>query len=214
MPGLCHPQSKEVLPRVQMELPVSQFVPAAPCPVAGHHSQEPGPVPLTPPSGVCVRGEDPSQPSPRQAGQPRLSQPFVIRETLQSPHHLCSPSLDPLPWFLVWNRGAQHWARLQLGPHQGRAEGRVTSPHLPATLLLVHPRAPLAPWPPGHTAGSWAACCPPAAQSLPRRAAPQQGSPSLCCCVGLSLPGQDPTLALVALPRVPLRQLSSLPRSR
>jgi len=35
--GLRHPQREEVLPRVQMELPLLQFVPVAPCPVAGHH---------------------------------------------------------------------------------------------------------------------------------------------------------------------------------
>jgi len=31
VPGLCHPQSEEVLPRVQRELPMLQFVPVAPC---------------------------------------------------------------------------------------------------------------------------------------------------------------------------------------
>ena len=36
-PGLHHPQREEVLPLVQLELPVLQFVPVAPCPVAGHH---------------------------------------------------------------------------------------------------------------------------------------------------------------------------------
>jgi len=35
--GLHHPQSEKVLPHVQTELPVLQFVPFAPCPVAGHH---------------------------------------------------------------------------------------------------------------------------------------------------------------------------------
>jgi len=33
---LRHPQREEVLPHVQMELPKLQFVPVAPCPVAGH----------------------------------------------------------------------------------------------------------------------------------------------------------------------------------
>jgi len=33
-PGLRHPQREEVLPRVQLELPVLQFVSIAPCPVA------------------------------------------------------------------------------------------------------------------------------------------------------------------------------------
>jgi len=36
VPGLRHPQSEEVLLHVQLELPVLQFVPIAPCPVAGH----------------------------------------------------------------------------------------------------------------------------------------------------------------------------------
>jgi len=37
VPRLCHPQREEVLPHVQTELPLLQFVPIAPCPVAGHH---------------------------------------------------------------------------------------------------------------------------------------------------------------------------------
>jgi len=37
VPVLRHPQREEVLPRVQVELPMVQFVPVAPCPVAGHH---------------------------------------------------------------------------------------------------------------------------------------------------------------------------------
>ena len=41
---LRHPQSEEVLPHVQVELPLLQFVPVAPCPVAGHHWKESGPI--------------------------------------------------------------------------------------------------------------------------------------------------------------------------
>ena len=37
VPVLRHPQSEEVLPHVQVELPMLQFVPVAPCPVSGHH---------------------------------------------------------------------------------------------------------------------------------------------------------------------------------
>ena len=33
VPGHHHPQREEVLPHVQMELPVPQFVPIAPCPL-------------------------------------------------------------------------------------------------------------------------------------------------------------------------------------
>jgi len=36
-PGLRHSQREEVLPHVQLELPLLQFVPVAPCPVTGHH---------------------------------------------------------------------------------------------------------------------------------------------------------------------------------
>ena len=36
VPVLHHPQS-EVLPRDQVELPMLQFVPIAPCPLSGHH---------------------------------------------------------------------------------------------------------------------------------------------------------------------------------
>jgi len=35
--GLRHPQREEVLPPVQLELPLLQFVPVAPCTAAGHH---------------------------------------------------------------------------------------------------------------------------------------------------------------------------------
>ena len=41
-----------VLPHVQLELPRLQFVPVAPCPVAGHHWKESGPV-LLPPTLCC-----------------------------------------------------------------------------------------------------------------------------------------------------------------
>jgi len=37
VPVLHHPQREEILPHVQMELPVLRFVPVAPCPVNGHH---------------------------------------------------------------------------------------------------------------------------------------------------------------------------------
>ena len=36
-PGLRHPQREEVLPHLQLELPLLQFVPIAPCPVTGHY---------------------------------------------------------------------------------------------------------------------------------------------------------------------------------
>jgi len=86
VPVLCHPQSNEVLPRVQMELPVLQFVPIVPCPVAGHHWKESGSILLTPTLisiFICIY-KVPSQPPLLQAKQAQLPRPFLIREMLQS----------------------------------------------------------------------------------------------------------------------------------
>jgi len=63
--GLRHPQREEVLPHVQMELPLLQFVPVAPCPVTGHHWKESGPILLTPTLQIFISiYKVPSQPSP------------------------------------------------------------------------------------------------------------------------------------------------------
>jgi len=37
VPVLRHPQSEEILPHIQTQLPLLQFVPVASCPVTGHH---------------------------------------------------------------------------------------------------------------------------------------------------------------------------------
>jgi len=85
VPGLRHPQSEEVLPHVQLELPMLQFVPVAPCPVAGYHWKESGPILLTPTLkifiGIC---KVPSQPSLLQAEQAQFPQFFLIGQMLQS----------------------------------------------------------------------------------------------------------------------------------
>jgi len=52
--GLRHPQREEVLPHLQLELPLLQFVPIAPCPVTGHYWKESGPVLLTPTLQIFV----------------------------------------------------------------------------------------------------------------------------------------------------------------
>jgi len=74
-------------------------VPVAPCPVAGHHWKESGPVLLTPTLQI-FRGisKVPSQPSLLQAEQAQLPQPLLVGEMLQSPHHPRSPRGSP--WFL------------------------------------------------------------------------------------------------------------------
>jgi len=65
VPGLRHSQSEEVLPHIQTELPVLQFVPIAPCPVVGHHWKESGPLLLSPTLKIFISiYKVPSQPSP------------------------------------------------------------------------------------------------------------------------------------------------------
>jgi len=84
-PGLRQPQREEVLPRLQLELPRLQFVPVAPCPVAGHHWKESGPVLLTPTRKRFIGiSKVPSEPSLLQAEQAQLPQPLLIGEMLQS----------------------------------------------------------------------------------------------------------------------------------
>ena len=95
VPGLRHPQREEVLPHVQLELPLLQFVPIAPCPVAGHHWEESGPILLTPTLQIFMGiSKVPSQPSLLQAEQAQLPQPLLTGEMLQSPPHPRSPALD------------------------------------------------------------------------------------------------------------------------
>ena len=58
VPGLRHPQREEVLPHVQVELPLLQFVPIAPCPVTGHHWKESGPILLMRLQATATRQSD------------------------------------------------------------------------------------------------------------------------------------------------------------
>ena len=115
VPVLRHPQREEVLPHVQMELPVLQFVPIAPCPVAEHHWKELGPILLTPTLQIFVSiYYVPSQPSFLQ-----LPQSLLVGEMLQSPHHSCSPPLDSFQeLFIFLELGSPELDRvLQMRPH-------------------------------------------------------------------------------------------------
>ena len=90
VPVCRHPQREEVLPHVQMELPMLQFVPVAPCPVTG-------PILLTPTLQIFISiYKVPSQPSLLQVEQAQLPQPPLLGQMLESPHHPCSPPLDSL----------------------------------------------------------------------------------------------------------------------
>ena len=79
VPVLSHPQSEEIVPHVQTELPMLQFVPIASCPVTGHHWEGCGPILLTPTLKMFISiYKVPSQPSLLQAKQAQLPQPFLI----------------------------------------------------------------------------------------------------------------------------------------
>jgi len=101
VPGLHHPESEEVLPHVQLELPMLQkFVPFAPCPVCWAPLKRVWPHP--PDTHPWDIHKILPQSSLLQAKQAQLPQPFLLGEMLQSPHHLCSPPLDSLQSFLVF----------------------------------------------------------------------------------------------------------------
>ena len=108
VPVLRHPQSKEVLPHVQMELPMLQFVPISPCPVTGHHWKESGLILLTLTLEIFINiYKIPSQSSLLQAKHARslslfsFSSPLIIFVALWWTLSSSSSS------FLNW--GAQNW---------------------------------------------------------------------------------------------------------
>jgi len=95
VPVRHHPPSK-VLPRLQMELLMLQFVPVAPWPVAGHHWKESGPILLTPTLKLVVSiSKIPSQPSLLQVKQAQLPQPFLVGQLLQSSNRFNRSSHRP-----------------------------------------------------------------------------------------------------------------------
>jgi len=110
VPVLRHPQREEVLPHVQMELPLLQFVPVGPCPVAGHHWKELGPILLTPTLEIFLRSHRSllfsrlNKPSSLSlSSQERCSCPLIILTALHWPLSSSSSS------FLNWE--AQNWTQ-------------------------------------------------------------------------------------------------------
>jgi len=113
VPGLSHPRSKEVLPDVQRNLPVPQFVPTASCTVAKHHWKDLGSVLFAlscqvfihiykiPPSLLLprVKNTDSLSLSPFE----RCSNPLIILVALH--WTLSSMSISFLDW------GAKNWTQ-------------------------------------------------------------------------------------------------------
>lgn len=133
VPGLCHPHSTAIPPHVQMELPGLQSVPTAPRPGVGHHQTEPGPLPCTLPSDIHQHSSDPlSLLSCRHTA--RGSQPAPIRRCSR-PHRPTA-----LCWALSSGSHLPGTGQPSTGctapdvPPQGRADGRITSLTLLATL--------------------------------------------------------------------------------
>ena len=125
-PGLRHPHSEEVLPHVQTELPLLQFVPVAPCPVAGHHWKESGPILLTPTLQIFRSiSKVPSQPSLLQAEQAQLPQPFLIGEMLPLPCSSWSVTLN-LPGLFFPQRGTMRRRYEDDGISDDEIEGKRT----------------------------------------------------------------------------------------
>ena len=120
--GLRHPQREEILPHIQTEFPLIQFVPVAPYPVTGHHWRVWPHPPDTHPSDIC---KIPSQSPLLQVKQAQLPQPFLTGLMLQSPSHLHSPPLDSLQQLLIFlELGSPELDTvLQMGPHYGSVEG-------------------------------------------------------------------------------------------
>jgi len=59
-----------------------------------------------------------------QAKETQLRQPFLVKEMLQSLHHLCGAALDSLKQFPVLERrGPELDIILQMQAHRGRVEG-------------------------------------------------------------------------------------------
>ncbi|KAK4812348.1 hypothetical protein QYF61_017125 [Mycteria americana] len=89
-----------------------------------------------------------SLPFKSAAEQPQLSQPVLVGEVFHPSDHFCGPSLDPLQQVHVFPvlRAPELDTILQVGSHQGRAEGQDHLPRLLATLLWMQPRIRLAFW--------------------------------------------------------------------
>ena len=79
------------------------------------------PHPVTPAIQMFINSDKPSL---LQAEQSQVSQPFLVQEMLQAPHHFCDPLLDSFQQFLVFlELGSPELDTVdQMWPPQGRVE--------------------------------------------------------------------------------------------
>lgn len=124
-----------------------KFMAISLCPVPTDSWEEAGHVPLTPTLKIFINmNKITSESSTLKAEQTQFAQLFLKGEMLEALYHPCAPqlgSLQEIPVFLYW--GAQNWIQYsRWGLIRAEKRGRITSLELLATLLLMHPRMPLA----------------------------------------------------------------------
>jgi len=101
VPVLRHPHSKEVLPCVNMELTMFQYLPITLCSIASHHGRESATINLPPTLLILINSDEITfQPSLLQTDQFQGFQPFLICEMLQGLNHVCPPTI--MGYFLIW----------------------------------------------------------------------------------------------------------------
>jgi len=144
-----------------MEIFVFQFVPIAPCFVAGHHQKEPSPIHLTPAPCIPTNiDEIPFQPPLLQTEQSQVFQPFLIKVR-------CSRFLIifvALHWTLFrrslsfLNRGAQNCMQYFSCGLSSTVEGEDRLPWPAGHTFQGTPGYHWYSWPHEHTAVSYHCC--------------------------------------------------------
>jgi len=182
VPVFWHSHSKEIPPRVHMDLPVFQFLPVAPCPTTTHHQKEPSPNNLTPFRYLQTVLRCPLSPlfsrlnSPRTLSLPsygRCSRPCIILVALCCT--LSRRSLSSLNW------GAQNWTQCsRCGLKGAEQRGRITFLDLLAMLCALHPRVPLALLATRAHCCSWPTCWPPGLPGPSLQSSSSVGQPPVC----------------------------------
>ena len=182
------PSQHRALPHTHTQLPGLQSVPAAPCPGAGHHQTQPNSLLLTPTLQISTStAQTPLSLHSFTCTAPTA--PVSIRRCSKPPPSL-HPQLGSLQQFPVClELGSPTLGTvLQLCPPQCRAEDRSTSlpcwPHSVQCSQGSH-------WPsgpPGHTAGSRSACCPPGSPGLSPHSSFAAAQPPTCPDVSSHIP--------------------------
>lgn len=109
-----------------MKLPVLQFVPVVPCPVAADHWKESCFIYLALALKICINTNE-IQPSLPQAEQYEVSQPFLIQKMLRVLNYPCGPLLNSFKKISIFlELGTSVLDTIfQMWPQQGRVNSEV-----------------------------------------------------------------------------------------